>query len=193
MAVDISLSTGGDFTIVTLGDHWVDLANYTTSVQNILARPGTFTTLFPETTSDDLVALLQDGLAECHLEFTLLGFESDDNGLVRPTMTSGQIALVILYAGIRMMRGELLNRVTSSKYTAGPVTAEISYSTNVLRDIIKDLEAQKVFITRLYASSGANSFFQMDDAYIANAFNSTPNGVPLASWLPVAWGWPWRG
>ena len=186
------LGGGGDGHLGATADHWTDLANYTDSLRNIIARPGTFDDLFPETTDDGLVSVLQDGLAECHLEATLMGYEADLNGAVRPLMTSGQVALVVLYGGIRLIRAELLNRVTSTKYVAGPVSAESMYATNVLRDVMKALETQKIRITALYASSGANAAFYMEDLYMANAFRITPNGVPVASWLPQYPAWVGR-
>lgn len=174
----LDVSGGGDLAAVALPDHWTDLANYTDSVRNVMARPGTFSTLFPETTDDNLVQLLQDALAECHMERTLLPHESDDNGFVRPVMTSGAMALVVLYAGLRLVRAELLNRITSAKYVAGPVSAETTYATNVLRDVMKALEAQKEKITYLMSSAGANAAFYMADAYVANATGFTPNAIP---------------
>lgn len=178
MSGTFELSGGGDGDLVFLADHYTDLANSTDSVRFVMARPGTFADLFPETTDDNLIALLRDALAECHMERTLLDYESDDNGLVRPVLTSGQTAMVVLYAGLRLVRGELLNRITNAKYTAGPVSAETTYATNVLRDIMKALEAQKRDITTVTAVSGANAAFSMADAYVANATGYTPNGIP---------------
>lgn len=182
MAGTFVLTGGGDLVVTTVGDHYTDLANYTDSVRNVMARPGTFSALFPETTDDNLVQLLQDALAECHLEQCLLTHESDDNGLIRPALASGETALVVLYAGIRLIRGEMLNRITSAKYVAGPVSAETTYATNVLRDIMKALEAQKIQITSLLKASSANAAFAMADAYVANATGYTPNGIP--GWTP---------
>jgi len=189
MAGDLILSGGGTLAARGVGDHWTDLANYTNSVRRILARPGMFATVFPETTDDGLVGLLQDALAECHMEATLLGFEADDNAIVRPPMMSGHVALVVLYAGIRMVRAELLNRITSSKYVAGPVSAESAYATNVLRDIMKALETQKETVTTKLSTYSAGMVFSMEDQYAANAFRFPPNGVPLAYWLPMQPAW----
>jgi hypothetical protein len=189
MAGILNLTGGGTATLRGVGDHWTDLAAYTTSVRNILARPGMFDTIFPETTDDGLVGLLQDALAECHMEATLLGYEADSNAQVRPAMMSGEIALVVLYAGIRMIRAELLNRISSSKYVAGPVSAETTYATNVLRDIMKALEVQKDAVTTKLTTLGAGMAFFMEDQYTANAFRFPPNGVPLAYWLPMQPAW----
>jgi hypothetical protein len=182
---DFALSGGGDPAVSTAADHWTDLAAYTQSLRNVVARPGTYADLFPETTDDLLVQVLADGLAECHLEATLLGYEADDNALVRPPLASGQVALVVLYAGLRLLRSELLNRVTSAKYVAGPVSADTTYATNVLRDIMKALEQQKERVTLLLSTNTAATTFSMADSYAANNWGIGPNGVPLTSWLPL--------
>lgn len=179
-------SGGGDITVTTLADHWTDLGDYVDSLRGMLARPGTFVTLFPETNDDGLIQLLRDGLAEANMEQLLVGYTSDANGIVRPPMTPGGVAMVVLFAGIRLVRSEILNRVTATKYTAGPVAAEQSYSTNVLRDVAKALETQKITLINLYRSSSAGVDFYMADAYIANMTRITDNSVGLAPWLPQA-------
>ena len=190
MAGTFILSGGGTPVVAGTGDHWTDLANYTDSLRNIVARPGTFLDLFPETTDDHLVAVLQDGLAECHLEQVLLNYESDDMGLVHPEMLSGETAMVVLYAGLRLLKAELFNRTTSAKYVAGPVSAETTQATNILRDIMKGLQEQKDRITKMLSTAGAGAAFVMADSYMACAFNWPPNNVPLADWLPVrSWSW----
>ncbi len=185
MAGDFVLSGGGDLAGAFTPDRWTDLALFTQSLRNVVARPGTYADLFPETTDDLLIQVLADGLAECHLEATLLGYEADDNALVRPPLASGQIALVVLYAGLRLLRSELVNRVTSTKYVAGPVSAETTYATNVLRDIMKALQAQKDRVTILLSTNTAATAFSMADSYAANNWGIGPNGVPLADWLPI--------
>lgn len=181
MAGTLLESDGGDLRVTTVSDHWTDLADYTESLRNVIARPGTFADLFPETTDDGLVLVLQDALAECHLEQSLLHHEADANGLVRPTLSSGQAAMVVLYAGVRLIRAELFNRVTSAKYVAGPVSAETTYATNVLRDIMKALQAQKDRVTTVQAVSGANAAFYMADQYVRREIGYH-GGHPAFAW-----------
>lgn len=178
------LSGGGDATVTAGGNHYTDLGDYVDSVKAILARPGTFGDLFPETTNAGLVDLMRDGLAECNMEQLLLGYSANTNGIVRPELTPGGIAMVVLFAGARLVRSEILNRITSSKYVAGPVSAEQSYSTNILRDVAKQLEAQKITLITLYRASSAGAQFYMADSFVANLTGHTDNGVRLAPWLP---------
>ncbi len=184
MAGDLYLTGDGTLTATGVVDQWTDLAIYTDAVRNVIARPGTFADLFPETTDDHLVALLADALAEAHLMGLLLDYEADDTYLTRPVLTSGQGALLTLFAGLRLIRGELLNRITSAKYVAGPVSSETTYATNILRDIMKALETQKEdIVTSLIRGVGAESAFMMADSYVINSTWWTPNGVGVYDWL----------
>lgn len=189
VTADITSDDGGN--VAMAGEvviTWTDLATLTDSVRNVVARPGTFTDLFPETTDDHIIAVLADALAEAHLMGVLLDNTADDNYLVREPLTSAQQALVVLYAALRLIRAELFNRATTTKYVAGPVSAETTYATNILRDIMQALQAQKDAVTKLIQAGGsASSAFLMADAYIANMTGFTPNGVGVADWLSYRW------
>lgn len=151
-----------------------DLATLTPGLRNIIARPGTFTTLFPETTSADLLAVLADALAECHLEGLLTGNVADDLGVVSPDLESGQQALVTLFAGARLIRAELLNRATTRKRVAGPVSSEEQYSAQLLRDILAEMNTQKKRIIDTTSStySTAGAVFTMADQYVARTLEN---------------------
>jgi hypothetical protein len=151
-----------------------DLATLAPSLRNMIARPGTFTTLFPETTSADLLAVLADGLAECHLEGLLTDYEADDLGVVSPDLDSGQQALVLLFSGARLIRAELLNRASASKYVAGPVSSEEQYSAQLLRDILAEMTSQKKRIIDNLSTmfSTAGTAFSMADQYVARTMEN---------------------
>ena len=183
---DITSDDGGG--VVLSGEvviSWTDLAALTDSVRNVVARPGTFTDLFPETTDDHLITVLADALAEAHMMGLLLDNQADDGYLVRPPLPSGAQALVVLYAGVRLIRAELFNRVTSAKYVAGPVSAETSYATNILRDIMAALQEQKDTVYKLLVAGGpAVNAFLMADSYHINALPwHSPNGVGVIDWF----------
>lgn len=120
-----------------------DLSELTTSVRNIVARPGTFTGSFPETTDDDIIAVLLDALGEAHLEGLLLFVDADEDGMLDVDITRAQGALLVLLAGVRFLRTILLNTSSHVRYEAGPAVYEQDKSTNLLRDILADLIAQK--------------------------------------------------
>lgn len=160
-----------------------DLADSVPSLKNVLARPGTFGTLFPETTDDDLVLVLQDGLAEAHLEGLLLANTDDGNGLVTPDLTSGERALVLLFAGLRLIRSELMNRPLSRKYVAGPASTEETQATNVLRDIMRAMQAQKDQVVKAMSTTlgGGGEIFAMADAYVTRIIGEN-NAYVTTAW-----------
>jgi hypothetical protein len=151
-----------------------DLDDLAPSVRNMIARPGTFITLFPETTSADILAVLADGLAECHLEGLLLDYAADDVGVVTPDLGSGEQALVVLFSGARLIRSELLNRATTHKRVAGPVSDEEQFSAQLLRDILVDMNGQKrrIVDNASRTMGGVGTAFSMADQYAARTYEN---------------------
>lgn len=151
-----------------------DLAASASSLKFLLARPGTFATIFPETTDADLAAVLSDAFAECQLE-SLFSDYTLSGSIVTPDLTAGESALVVLTAGIRFVRAELFNRPLSRRYTAGPATFEETLATNVMRDIMKALEAKRKTVLDDLARGAATSAFLMADSYLATAWGCPPS------------------
>lgn len=180
MAVYI-LSGGGDLAATTAPRRYTDLGLAVDSLRNVVARPGTFADLFPETTDDGLIQILTDALAEAHLYGFLTTHEADADGLIEPPLSTGQMAMVVLFAGLRLVRAELFNRVTNARYVAGPAQYEVTYATNILRDIMRALQTQKDKVLETWAQAGSASMFAMADLYYAADSGRTPNGVQLAS------------
>lgn len=144
-----------------------DLGEATTSLANTIARPGTFATLFSETTDNDLVDVLRDGFAECQMEGMFSDY-TDTDGVIDPDLTNGETATVVLFAAVRLLRAELANRASHVRYEAGPVTFEEDRSAQVLRQVFDDMRAQKARMTNLLSETGnAGSVFLLADAYVA--------------------------
>jgi hypothetical protein len=77
-----------------------DLSDSLDSLRYAVARPGTFTTNYPETTDDMLLQTLMDGFAEAQLMGLLGTYSVDEDGFVSPALTGGQVALVVLFAAV---------------------------------------------------------------------------------------------
>lgn len=157
-----------------------DLADSVDSLKRVIARPGTFASLFPETTDTDLAAVLVDGLANAQLDGLLTTHTSDEDGLVAPDLTAAQVALIVMYAAAILIRAELFNRKTHRRYEASGATFEEDQATNILRDLLKGLEGRIKAIVELAADSGAGAAFYMADAYyirqVADLSNYDPAG-----------------
>jgi hypothetical protein len=158
-----------------------EMADLVESLRYLVARPGTFEQFYPETTDDALISCLCDGLAEAHLEGLLMAYDCDENGIVSPALSSGRAAVVVLFAGLRFIRSELLNRSEAVVYKAGSAVYEATQSTNILRDIMKALQAQKDRIVAKFADggTGGSSAFYMADQYLARV---RCDGYDLPGW-----------
>jgi hypothetical protein len=126
-----------------------DLTDLADSVRNLVARPGTFETLFPETSEEMLTSLLLDGLLD-------------------QDITHAEGSLVALFAGIRLLRAELINRVMHARYEAGSAVYEEDYNVTLYNQILKDLAAQKDRIVKDQVAGAGNyeGAFSMADQYV---------------------------
>jgi hypothetical protein len=162
-----------------------ELTDAVDSLRHLVARPGTFSQFFPETTEDMLIAVLNDGLAEAHLEGLLLTHESDESGYVTPALSSGQAALVTLFAAVRFLRAELINRNTQVVYEAGSAHYETTQATNILRDILKSLSGQKDRLVEGAGAGGGARAFYMADQYLARVLE--PRAIGHGDAVLVGW------
>ncbi len=159
-----------------------DLSDAVDKLRYSVARPGTFSTFYPETTDDMLLAVLIDGAAEAQLEGVFLTYDIDEDGIITPAMTNGQAAVIVLFAAVRFLRAELINRNTSVTYEAGSAHYETTQATNILRDILKGLEASKGRVMASIGESGGSlaggaAAFFMADQYLARLWDSGPVAV----------------
>lgn len=165
-----------------------DLAELTTSLRNLVARPGTFDDLFEETTDDDLVNVLLDGFAEAHLEGLFTTVDADESGVLDGEITRGQGALIVLLAGVRFLRAQLLNAVSHRRYEAKGAVFEEDTPVALLRDILKDLVAQKArLIDDLKDADSEEAgarVFAMADQYLIRSTHQLPYGS-----VPAYGGW----
>ena len=124
-----------------------DLSELVESLKREVAVPGTFSTLFPETTDDDLTASLMDAFAQAQLDGFLTGNAMNDDGVVAPGLSKGAQALVVIYAGIRFLTVMLINRTSHTRYEASGAVFEQDYAASVLSQALKDLRQKKVDLT----------------------------------------------
>lgn len=144
-----------------------DLTELIPTLQNHVARPGTFATLFPETTDDMLTQCLLDGLAEVQLEGLLLNVDYDGDGMLDPEITNAQGALIALFAAIRLLRAELMNRVMHRRYQAGTAIFEEDYNVTLYNTILAQLVAQKDRVTAdIIDGRTGDSIFEMADQFV---------------------------
>lgn len=131
------------------------LSTLVPALQRELAVPGTFETVFPDTTSADLTASLADGFSEAQLH----GFfpnttltEDAGDWLTDPDLSQSGGALIVIFTSMRFIRAQLRATATGERYKAGPVEfelqraatllkAELDYLQKRLDDLIANAEA----------------------------------------------------
>lgn len=130
----------------------VDLLDYAPALRREITPLGT--DIFEDVTDEDLVGYLTDAFWEARLEGLIPYYIADENGVVVseidhtfPDIPREQITIVVIYAGIRILRNRLINTNTSQRYTAGPVEYETSNSAAAIVEMLRQLnEAKKRFI-----------------------------------------------
>lgn len=124
----------------------VDLSNYVNVLRREVTPPGA--TIFEDVSDDVFTGYLADAVWEARLDGFLSGWEADEYGQV-PARSDGKefprehIALLVLYAGIRILRLRILN--TNTRFSAKAGSAEYSQeqSANALTEMLKNLNEIK--------------------------------------------------
>lgn len=98
-----------------------------------------------------LTSYLTDAFWEARLDGFFVGYTVDTNGIVT-NMNGGEdldrkwVALIVLYAGIKILRNQILNTKTQFKAKAGPVEFEQAVSATMLAEMLKQLRESKAQI-----------------------------------------------
>lgn len=125
----------------------VDLSDYTESLKREINPPGV--DLFSSMTPTQLTAYMSDAFWEASLDGFFTDHVCDEDGIVTPVEVGGAeldragISLIVLYAGIRMLRNKILNTNTTFRAQAGPVEFEQQNSATVLKEMLTQLAATK--------------------------------------------------
>jgi len=129
----------------------------------MVAVPGEFAQLYPNTTNSDLTAALADGFAVAQLD----GFfqTSTLNTLtweVFPDLSPSEQMVVCTYAGINIVMNEIRTVSTMERYQAGPVEMEKQYAASVLERILLMLEERRKSLLQQGGSRSASTFLLRD-------------------------------
>lgn len=143
----------------------IDLGDLIESLQREVSPPGS--DLFPDATDDDWFGHLQDAFWEVKLDgITSFNNYTESDGLVSPVSGTTELTrdlqqLVVLYAGIRILRSTMRDIKTTFRAQAGPVEYETQQSATLLRAIFDELASKRNLILNRLSDVGA-----VDTAYI---------------------------
>jgi hypothetical protein len=145
----------------------VDLGDLVESLQREVSPPGQLDDLFPGIGDDVWIGYLSDGFWEIRLDGMLAGYIEED-GEITPTATGGTDLprelqqLIVLYAGIRLLRNQLMNTGTLFRAQAGPVEFETQNSAQLLRDLFAELRAKRDFLLGQLTELGLVTYAYID-------------------------------
>lgn len=148
----------------------VDLTDYVDSLRREVSPPGA--DAFASVPDTVFAGYLADAFWEVRLDGFVEPFVADADGIVTPTSSAGpdigreDIALVILYAGIKIIRNRLLSTNTRLSARAGSVEFTTENSANLLVEMLKELTNVK---NRLLYLKSYNQDVTLIDAFSARS------------------------
>lgn len=131
----------------------VDLTDLIEDLQSEVNPPGS--NFFPAATDDDWLSNLRNAFWQARLEGMLPGYEEADGSVTPIHSSSNDLGrdlqqLIIVYAGIRIVRNTLRGLNTVFRAQAGSVQYETQQSAQVLKGLLDVLmEEKKLILTRL--------------------------------------------
>lgn len=156
----------------------VDLATLVPSLSREINPPGT--DVLEDLTPAQVVGYLTDAFWEARLDGFLKEWTCDSSGEVTPVNVGGEDlgradqALVVLYAGVKILRNQILNTRTAWRAKAGPVEYEYESSATMLAEMLKQLKDTKA---RLQEFAGISAVSSTVDAFDRLCIMTLPNGT----------------
>jgi hypothetical protein len=163
-----------------------ELVDLVEAYKREVAVPGTFVTAFPSTTDAHIAASLGDAFGEAQLDGFFHTMTLDvDAGEITPDLSTAGAALVVIYAGMRLIRQRILTLSTESSYKAGPVEYAIKQSAAAMTELLKALTARKNQILDNARRGNGTSVFVLD-AYVTRMYDHNFYGgfFPYENALP---------
>lgn len=187
----------------------VDLSDYTDTLRREVSPPGS--TLFATVSDDVFAGYLADAFWDVKLDGWQMGWVCDVNGIVVPVndpqiavdnktvftktpfdpnadLPRDKVALICLYAGIKIIRNRLFETTQHFRAKAGPVEYEQDYSSNVLTTMLKELQdiRQRLLVLNTYSLDVA-----LIDGFSARSTSAASYSGYLYDWYVGAFGMPW--
>lgn len=186
----------------------VDLSDYVDALRREISPPGS--TTFSSVGDDVMAGYLADAFWEVRLDGFMEPYSCDSAGIILPIndpqVTAGatdytptaydpkrdiarsEIALICLYAGIKIIRNRLMEQASRFRAKAGPVEFERDYSANLLVEMLKELQNTR---TRLLFLRTYNADVELIDAFSARSASAVSYSGYLYDFMVGALGGPY--
>lgn len=177
-----------------------DLNDWVDALKRAVAPPGEFDTLFTDSTDDELLGYLLDAFGECQLDGFFNAnpsYVAADSGTVTPDLNRGQMALIIIYASVRIIQTQLMNMKNRQRYEAKGAVYETETGSNILTTTLKQLNDRKLEIIQRLRTYTASAAFDMADGFFIKAVGPFPGSelyyyggdIDRAYDYHSPWGW----
>ena len=169
-----------------------DVADLRESFKREVAVPGEFVKYFPDTHDVDIDGIIMDAFGQCQLDSFFGNMTLDVNtGFIVPDLSTAGAALVIFYAGARVIRNRI-RELRTTRYVAGPVVAETQLAISALVEELKSIEVRRThFIQNALSQSRAASTYVMDTYPSRGTLYGSFYGYEYPSSWTVAWSPAW--
>lgn len=142
----------------------VALADLVDSLRREVSPPGE--DLFPDAVDADFEGNLQDAFWEARLDGLLEGY-TESGGSVTPSSGSTDLTrdlqqIIVLYAGVRIVRNHLRSLNTLFRSKAGPVEFETQKSAAVLKSLLDDLHSRRALVLARLSDVGSSDSYYID-------------------------------
>lgn len=157
----------------------VDLNTLIPTLQREVNAPGQ--DLLEELTPAQIVGYLSDSFWEARLDGFLKSWECSPVGVVTPLEPGGDDlgradqALIVIYAGVKILSRQILNTNTAYRAKAGNVEFETQSSATMLAEMLKQLQATKARLQSFAGSASAVS--STVDAFDRLEIMTLPSGA----------------
>lgn len=140
----------------------VEVSDLVDLLQASVNPPGS--DIFPDALTSDWENNLRNAFWEAVLDGLIVGYTEEDGSITPITGTTElpkQLQqLVILYAGVTVVRNYLMNLRTVFRSKAGPVEYEVQQSASVLKGLLDELISRRTFLlTALKEQDETNSYY----------------------------------
>ncbi len=149
----------------------IDLEDLVPDLVVELNTPGA--NIYGAVSTDEWVTRLRNAFWEAHLNGFMDGWTETDgvvgklNDPAADAMTRDQQQLIILHAGMTVIRAELRTLNTAESYKAGPVSYEVQKSSQVLRALLDDMTKRMNYLLQRLADTGIARDIYYINSYVA--------------------------
>lgn len=145
-----------------------DLSDLVEPLKREVAVPGEFANIFPNTADDDLIGSLSDAFGRAQLDgFFGVNVIDVDAATVAPGLSAGGKAVVLLYAAESIVRSQIRNLKTVTKYEAAGVVYDVEQGVNTLVQDLKDIQdRRKSLIATILRLQRSGQAVYVTDAYL---------------------------